>query len=413
MNNHVTFLFVSGWAPGDWFKEITGLDKLEEIYSKMSSWEKSIIAYLEKIKITSENVGSQIEDIKSRITSHLPKLTDLDTKLGSMKTTLANTKTTIDNMLTGLTEAKNKLVNIESYSKNLPDISTELTSATSKLESLKTFMSDIKTSITSYLPKLGKLDTLDTINTKLEDLKSTISTLDITIPEGLEVNLDDSKIIEELRKNTQTIQNLSNNFGDLGNKLGILENINDNLINQITLQQYGINLLSSNIPMAQEFFNLTTRMNKINDLGFKILSFKVTPMEYIDQFNKIMEQTYSLSIPAMPDIFISRPTEIVTGGPTPVIPEETEPVRPGDVDIISGDILGPGGIPGESILSGDFIDTDRIQEVDTSLGELSQPIETGETPGTGTIITPGSLPEGGTIGAYIDDQGNIIIVGGR
>lgn len=381
----------------DWVSLATDI---KNYLKNINSLEATIKSHLANISSAADSVSTEIGKVRSKAETYLPKL-------GEINTTLTNIKGVEDQIKTGMGDIKGYLDTIKTKAANLDSIATYLSNSQGFLSGMNTKLESIKTSITDNLGKLSKLDSLSTIVTKIGDLETSIKSLSFEVPE---ISLDDTALVEEMKKHTTQILQLNNtiksmdaNFQNVGNKLGILENINDNLINQITLQQYGINLLSSNIPMAQEYFNLATRMNKINDLGFKLLSFKVSPLEYIDQFNNIMEQTYSLSIPGMPDIFISRPT--------PVIPEETEPVRPGDVDIITGDILGPGGIPGESIVSDTtIIDTERQQEAETSLGDLAQPGSTGETPGTGTI-TPGSLPEGGTIGAYIDKSGKLIIVG--
>lgn len=357
---------------------------VEEVIKEMTKADKLIVSYLNKIAGFVNSSATELGDIRFEVEKHLGKLGDIGTTLGLMKTKLTSLTNIIDpsvegSLGEGLSDMKGFLSTIKDKAGNLDAIATDISSAKSSLSGLYTGLisgaDSLKVKFDTMIGKMGKLEDLSTIVTKIGDLETSIKNLSFELPEIGDITLETTDLMEELKKHTSglltlnnTIKGMNANFEQLTNKLGVLNNINENLINQITLQQYGMDLLRSNIPMAQSFFDLSKKLNELNNLGFKIVNLEVSPLEYFERYSEIMQMTTeSISIPEMPEIDISETP--------PPPPPEISPFIVADIgrDItgdITGDIIGTGdtgddlitveyveGLPeGATVELGDFIE---------------------------------------------------------
>lgn len=343
---HITFIFSSLWKPGDWFKEITGLDKLEDVYDKLNDFQKSVLGYLEDMRKKIASGETALENISSTLSDEYTKIKDIAETLTNVETYGKKSKEFLDTMDTTLTNlkgtmdlAKDKLINIESYTGYLEEIQPDISSMKSGITKVKDYLSDIKTKISDNLPQLSKLDKLDqltTINESIESLQSSIANIQLDIPETL--TIDDTKIVEKL-------QELNSKFEVMGTKLDLLEKINQNMERQTYSLEYGVNLLRQNIPLTQNFLTYFDRLNKINELGIKTLRFEVTPLEYFDQLNNILTQSLELSIPE----FTPPTPEYKKRGVFDIEYEPVKPIEPVkelEIEVEVPDIVPPSGIGG-------------------------------------------------------------------
>lgn len=351
----------------DWITEWLGLaKKINSAISTSNSYLNKIHRFVNDISNKILNIETEVKNSFSKLETYLPKLESLDTSMQNAKNLLDDMKTKFTNIDSTLSTAKSRLEDITKYTAGLPEVQGDISN-------LKTNIIDIKNKIASYLPNLSKLESLSTLQDKLDDLTGAINNINFTLPEN--INIENTEVVNE-------IKNLSGKFEEQSKKLALLENINENLINQLTLQQYSINLINQNLPLAQEYLGISNRFLKLNDLGFKLVSLQVTPDEYFNRFMEIMSESFQVKAPSIPEFKISRPTVAAGSAEAPYS---------------QGDIVSP-DFRTESEKVTDIVDIIPESEI--------------KTPDQDKLIVDTDLFETtGGVGAYVDERtGETVIV---
>lgn len=366
MLGHITFLLFSLWTPGEYWNKFWGTaDDVSSVYDKLTSFEKGLVGVMDTIRRETlsmgnfvENINSSISNVEGKINTYLPKLGDISTYSQQMKTALGTVDTNLTGIHSTLNEAKNKIVSMAGDIEDIPGMATDMSIVKSGITNVKTYLSDIKTKIADNLPnlsKLTKLDVLDDIKAKLETMESSIKSLDfgdldlsgieLTIPEDLQLSIDDTKIVNQLKE-------LTDKFSSLDLKLNTLENISGALQKQNYMIDFGVKQFTQNLKLTEDFFATFARLDKLNTLGLKILKLEVSPLDFYDKFNEILESGFSFQMADYsPPEFIPSPGpgvepfepfdpgHIIPPGPGPYVPP-----GPGPGPFVPGP--GPVVIPG-------------------------------------------------------------------
>ena len=364
------------WYLGQYWNEYWGAvgtagdieDTINEILNDIRNIDSTVANELTKMNTRLISLQSSIGDVVAGVGDLESVEQDIKEKLGDVETTLGTIKSYALDSKNYLSNIKGLQEDIKGNLGDLPDMLTAIESSQVHLYNIKSQLGSVKDTITGYLPQLQKLSTLDDISAKIDEVTQAVGTLDFG---ALEVDLDATGLINEIKKNSQellklsgTVQSIDTNIKNIESQLTTLNTMNYNLEKIAYYQKGALDLFSTNLPLAQNYLSLANQFLDLNKLGLKALTFKISPMEYFEEWNKILEmeptfEPYSVETypeykepPKQMEPGITKPGIVVPGVIPGIVPRDSTTVTP---DLKSGLInteKESGGLVSGGVVSG-------------------------------------------------------------